>query len=169
MEDQKKIKDPEELLTVKEFAQITGVSTQTIYKQLSTRLQPYLVTVNNVRKLRKTALYEVFRLNDYKPDATKEPTQEPTLQLELSILKEQIKQAHDREKSLQNTIDNLSRLLEQQQQLTAQQQALCLADKQKILELEDKIKDLEELDPDDQEQQEPEKGLWSKLKDIFRV
>lgn len=157
MGNQKKRQDSEELLTVKEFAESVGVSTQTIYKQLSTRLQTYVVTVGNLKKIKKSAIYEVFKKNDCNQDITNEPT----LQSELQILKEQLEQAQEREKVLQSTIDNLTRLLEQQQQLTSQQQALCLADKQKIIELEDKMREMESVESEDH-------GVMTWFKRLFK-
>ena len=43
MDDTQKTQDPEELLTVKQFAEELNLTPQAIYKQLNTRLSPYLV------------------------------------------------------------------------------------------------------------------------------
>lgn len=176
----------EELLSVKELADQAGVSTQAVYKQLATKLQTYIVVVGNKKMLRKSALYEVFNVEVCNQNATKLPTELPTNATELTTKIEELKadlarseekinslqgfldQAEDREKGYRSTIDNLTKLLEQQQQLTAQQQALNLADKQKILELEDKIHEFEAPAVVDQDPKEDpvveSSGIWQKMK-----
>ena len=50
-----------DLLTIKEFAELAGVTRQTVYKQLNNRLNPYCQLVDNKKMLELRALEEVFR------------------------------------------------------------------------------------------------------------
>lgn len=47
-----------EYLTIKEFAALTGTTTQAVYKQLPTKLQPYCKTIGNKKVLSYEALKE---------------------------------------------------------------------------------------------------------------
>lgn len=49
-----------ELLTIAEFAELAGVSRQSIYKQMSTRLSKYCKLVDNKKMIEYRALAEVF-------------------------------------------------------------------------------------------------------------
>lgn len=62
--------DRKEYLTVKEFAEVAGVSTQSVYKRLATSLQPYVKEVANQRMLNIRALQDVYGIevgNSCKP------------------------------------------------------------------------------------------------------
>lgn len=48
-----------ELLTIKEFAEAAGVSSQAVYQRLTKTLQPYVVEVNGKKHLKREAL-ELF-------------------------------------------------------------------------------------------------------------
>ena len=59
-----------EYLTIKEFAEVAGVSTQSVYKRLATSLQPYVKEVANQRMLNIRALQNVYGIevgNSCKP------------------------------------------------------------------------------------------------------
>ena len=49
-----------DLLTIKEFAELAGVTRQTVYKQLNNRLNPYCQMVDNKKMLELRALEEVY-------------------------------------------------------------------------------------------------------------
>lgn len=53
-----------ELMTIKAFASASGRSQQTIYKQISTRLVPYLHEVDGQKYIERRALFEVFHVGD---------------------------------------------------------------------------------------------------------
>ena len=55
--------DDKELLTIKEFAELSGRTTQAVYKQLNTILSPFVKLVNNKKMLEKRALKEVFDID----------------------------------------------------------------------------------------------------------
>lgn len=62
--------DRKEYLTVKEFAEIANVSTQSVYKRLATSLQPYVKEVANQKVLNIQALQDVYGIevgNSCKP------------------------------------------------------------------------------------------------------
>lgn len=52
--------DQNEYLTIKKFAELAGVSTQSVYKRLATSLQPYVKEVANQRMLNILALQDVY-------------------------------------------------------------------------------------------------------------
>lgn len=52
-----------ELLTVKEFAQLSGRTKQAIYKQLNNKLSPFVQTINNQKMLETRALKEIFNID----------------------------------------------------------------------------------------------------------
>lgn len=52
----------QELLTIKAFAEASGRSQQTIYKQIETRLAPYLHKIEGKKYIERRALKEVFEL-----------------------------------------------------------------------------------------------------------
>lgn len=62
--------DQKEYLTIKEFADIADVSTQSVYKRLATSLQPYVKEVANQKVLNIQALWDVYGIevgNSCKP------------------------------------------------------------------------------------------------------
>lgn len=52
--------DQNEYLTIKKFAEVAGVSTQSVYKRLATSLQPYVKEVANQKVLNIQALQDVY-------------------------------------------------------------------------------------------------------------
>ena len=62
-------------LSVKEFSAAAGVSTQTIYKQLETRLAPHVKESGGRKYISKAALEEFYKVqqdaNELQPDTTK--------------------------------------------------------------------------------------------------
>lgn len=62
--------DQKEYLTVKEFAEQAKVSTQSVYKRMTTSLQPYIVEVDNQKMLQRQALADLYNIevgNSCKP------------------------------------------------------------------------------------------------------
>lgn len=60
-----------EYLSIKEFAGVAGVSTQSVYKRLSTSLQPYVKEVANQKVLNIQALRDIYGIevgNSCKPE-----------------------------------------------------------------------------------------------------
>jgi len=53
-----------EYLTIKEFSEVTGLSTQAIYKRLQTDLQPFCKLIDNKKMLNFNAL-KIFNIFDF--------------------------------------------------------------------------------------------------------
>jgi len=87
------------LLTVKQVAEIAGVSTQYIYKRLNDSLQPFVVQLDNKKLLKSTVITEFFE-NIPPPDINRDNDDF------ISYLKEEItlknKQLDDKDKIIQN-------------------------------------------------------------------
>lgn len=75
-----------ERLTIKEFAERAGVSTQAIYKAVrkeNGRLSPYVIQENNRYYINPTALTEVYKVGIIENNlTTNQPTQKPTAEVE---------------------------------------------------------------------------------------
>jgi len=159
-----------DLLTIKEFAELAGVTRQTVYKQLNNRLNPYCQLVDNKKMLELRALEEVYGVSvdnsvnrvvnlDDSDEVIFLRKQVEHLQLELEKERE-----HNREKDRQ-LLDALSKLADSQAALAAGQ----AAEKQK--ELADKIIEGKQLisgegkvDQQDQGREPVKKRSWfSKL------
>lgn len=61
-----------ELMTIKEFAEASGRSQQTIYKQIATRLSAYLHEIDGQKYIEGRALYEVFGIGKAQPNQPKQ-------------------------------------------------------------------------------------------------
>ena len=72
-----------EIMTIKAFAEASGRSQQTIYKQIETRLAPYLHIVEGQRYIERRALAEVFGIGGVKPVQPPKRDQNDGFQLEL--------------------------------------------------------------------------------------
>lgn len=130
------------LLTIKEFAELAGVSRQTVYKQLNNRLNPYCQLVDNQKMLEGRALAEVFGISVDQPcqPETVNPVNRfvnPGGNEEILFLRKQVEhlqlelekeREHNREKD-QQLLETLSKLADSQAALAAGQ----AAEKQKAL------------------------------------
>jgi predicted RNase H-like nuclease (RuvC/YqgF family) len=138
-----------EYLSIKDFAAKVGVSQQAIYKQLNNKLKPYLKVVENKKYLHISALDEYTKTEN---NSTVEQQLLNVLQADLKVLHEQIS-----EKDKQ--IENLQRLLDQEQHLNAMNH-------EKILLLESKLEEPpneteQPVEPDSEPEQQ--KGFWNRL------
>ena len=142
-----------EYLSIKDFAERVGVSQQAIYKQVERKLNNYVKMVENQKMIDIRALQEVYGVEVEQPIQPKiEPVEQPIQpnfdsilsqnQQMIDMLKEQL-EAKDKQ------IENLQKLLDQEQQLNAMNH-------EKILLLESKLE--EPTEP-----VEPQKGFWAKL------
>lgn len=135
---------PSDVLTIKDFAELAGVSVQSIYKKLSKAnnpIQRYLVVVDNVKYLRRAALDVLYSSNpaaavenDPLPPQTEEqPPQKSSTDRLLDILETQLadqrRQLEEKDRQIAEQNAQINQLLEQlaentklinqQQQLTA--------------------------------------------------
>ena len=122
-----------EYISIKEFAELAGVSQQAIYKQLNNKLKTYLKVVDSKKMLDKSAL-ELFKKQEN--SSTVEQQLINMLQTELNQKNEQIA--------------NLQKLLDQEQQLHAMA-------RQELLFLQEKTQEPEAIES---EPTEPEKKKW---------
>lgn len=137
-------------LSVKEFSAAAGVSTQTIYKQLETRLAPHVKESGGRKYISKAALEEFYKVQqdatELQPDATKLQPDATSLQSDASeIQPEPTDEVQPDQPSLQPTAPSQNgnqRELDLLQELvkTIQKE---LEEKNKQLEIKDKqIQDL---------------------------
>lgn len=133
-----------DLLTVKQFAEATGLTQQAIYKQLNKRLNNYVVIVDGQKMLKRSALKDFSNSTVEQQDNNSFNTLLEQNQQIIDMLKKELE-----EKNKQ--IAELQKIVDQQQKLTGIAQA-------KILELEEKSQDPE------QEQEQPKKWFqfWKK-------
>jgi DNA-binding transcriptional MerR regulator len=124
---------PNELLTIAEFAELAGVSRQSIYKQMSTRLSKYCKLIDNRKMIEYRALSEVFGVSVEQPSQPKndnsvnldvnpsEPFEEiiEMLRNELEVKNRQITTLQEQNIQLTETIAKMSDSLQAAQALHA--------------------------------------------------
>lgn len=118
-----------EYISIKEFAELAGVSQQSIYQRIKKKYNPiqvYLKDIDGHTFVRKTALKDLYSKEN------KEKVKEP-LERILDILEKQLaekdKQLQEKNKqieSLLKSLDDTQRLLDQQQQLKAMETKLLI-------------------------------------------
>ena len=92
-----------EYLSIKELADLAGVSTQSVYKLLKGKLAKYEITVNGKRKIRSAALREVYGKPD--PDEKTEEAQDVSTEKQLiAILQEQLRAKDKQIEELQSIV-----------------------------------------------------------------
>ncbi|MCM1265423.1 MAG: hypothetical protein NC200_04415 [Candidatus Gastranaerophilales bacterium] len=122
-----------EYISIKDFAELAGVSQQSIYQRIKkphNPIQVYLKEVEGKTLIRKTALKDLYT-KESKQEEAKEPI-ERILDILENQLAEKDKQIQEKDKqieSLLKSLDDTQRLLDQQQQLKAMETKL-LIDKQ---------------------------------------
>ena len=146
-----------EYITVKEFAEIAGVTIQSIYKRLSKEnnpLNPYFKEIDGKKLLHKAALKEVYDLDppeELEKDQPADPTEEAATPEKndhadrlITLLEKQLeeKDRQLQEKDLQinakdKQIESLLQRLEEANKLIDQQQQLAAIEKKEVLQLED--------------------------------
>lgn len=130
-------------ISIKEFAEKAGVSQQAIYKQLNNKLKKYVKVVENKKFLHISALDEYIKPQENSTDK----------QQLLNLLQDNLKVLQEELSEKNKQIENLTKLLDQEQQLNAMNQ-------QKILALETKLEEpTEPVEPDE----EPPKGFWTRF------
>lgn len=126
--------DQKEYLTIKEFADIAGVSKQAVYQRLTGALKPYVSVKDGVKYLNIRAL-ELYKGDDA-VKKLKKNNQEESNSVQVDLMVELLKRELD-EKNKQ--IDELYKLLEQSQvNLSQAQYRLQLIEDQRNEEPEEK-------------------------------
>ena len=161
-----------EYLTVQEFAKAAGVSKQAIYKQMNSRLAPYVQTIKGQRKIAAAALQEFY-------DTVEQPNQvettqnqlKTTVKVENSTDNQPETTQNQEQTSIEKRIDELEKLLQKQIEEDKQEkeflkdqirqkdktiesltenlkiaQQLAAADKKKLLEIEQRQQDKEPIE-----------------------
>lgn len=129
-----------DLLTIKEFAELAGVSVQSVYKRLNNSLNPYIQQVESQKMLKLQALKDIYNIEVEQPIKLKlNNPLNPNQSEEITFLRSQIEQLqselvkereHNREKDKQ-LFETLRKLADSQVALTAGQTA------EKFLQLKD--------------------------------
>lgn len=114
----------EEYISIKEFAELAGVSVQAVYKRLNNQLNPYIKLVENRKMLKKSALYEVYGIKveqPIQPNHSTNSTEYSTkvesvetvklLQKTVEILENELKIKNQQIETLQKENSELSRQL----------------------------------------------------------
>ena len=153
------------LMTVKEFADAAQVSRQNIYNQLDGRLAAYVVEVDNVKMLKKSALKrfypEEFEQLESQVDSKvvqpkkSEEKQEKNDKM-LALLEKNVEILSSQLETKDKQIEELNKRLAEITVLLDQQQKLTLIDKQQQQE--------EATEPQEQEEQpQQKKGFFGRL------
>ena len=118
-------KDGKEYLTVAEFAESAGISKQAVYFQLDSRLEPYLIQVENKKMIEKSALERFYSSQvdsscssqnssfsqvDSSQIQVKNPAEKTDLTKEMfDLLKQDLEKKDKQIEKLQNSVLELSR------------------------------------------------------------
>lgn len=121
-----------QLLTIKEFAEIVGITQQAVYKQLNNKLNNYVVSVEKKKMLKYQALFDVYGIDGLKTiNQVKQPVEQQFNQIEqpvenqiqqamqqtIDILKAQIAEKDKQIAELQKSLADAHKITDQQQQL----------------------------------------------------
>lgn len=175
----------QELITIREFATIAGVTEEAVYKRLRKQdnpLKEFVQVVGNRKMIDKSAL-DIFYKGQYNHTTTQpsskvvQPTpQEQTEDAEqqkkdkeaerktasqqvIDILKEQLEAQRKDIESKNFIIAELNERLAESQTMLDQQQKLSMADKKRILELEASAEEKQEM-----QEQKKRKGFFNFFK-----
>lgn len=154
-----------EYLSITDFAARAKVSKQSIYKrlnQLNNQLNNYVEMIDNQRMIDIRALQEIYGIEVEQPSQPKnnqveqpnQPDSQPQNDTEKLLIEMLQKELDEKNKQ----IENLQRLVDQEQQLN-------MANHKKILLLEEK---LQEQEPDEQSEpteQQTKKSWWNRIFD----
>lgn len=139
-------KEENRLLTVKEFAEIAGVSVQSVYKRLNNQLSTFVKLVENKKMLEYKALKDIYGI-DIKPklNEVEQPIQpfiQPSLMEKTINLLEKQNEQLSKELEIKNKqIEELNNRLAECQTLLNQQQQLNVISEKRCIEIS---KDVEE-------------------------
>lgn len=128
-----------EYLSIKEFANLAGISRQAVYKQLNNQLTPYLKVIDGKKMLDKSGLELFDKQDNCKPvdnDFANQLVNQLTTELteKGQQLKEKDKQISEKDKQIAEKDKQLAAL----QKLLDQEQHLHALTLQRVAELEDK-------------------------------
>lgn len=118
------------MLGVKEFAERAGVSQQAVYKQLNTRLKPYVELVEGRKLIAEQALFEIYGIEvkqtsnqennqPHNPSSTENNPLYDILREELTAKNRQIEQLQSQVAQLTSALENTTASLRAAQALHA--------------------------------------------------
>lgn len=131
----------ENLLSVKEFAQMAQISKQAVYCQLDKRLKEYVVKVDNVKMIKAEAFEKFYssqvdtsiQSSSSQVETEKEKSGEDNSSSEFDrVLEALTKQLEIKDKQIEDLnkrLEEMSSIVKQQQVLFDQQQKLMLVEK----------------------------------------
>ena len=143
-----------EYITISEFAKLAGVSSQSVYKRLSTQLSTYIQLVDNKKMLKISALKDIYGVEvDNLLNQDLNPL-ENTILSTIELLKVQLteKDQQLQEKDIQ--IRELNKRLSEAHQMASNSQDLHKADKVQQVILSD---------ISSESRKEKNKGIFNKL------
>lgn len=161
----------QDVMSIKEFAAASGRSQQTIYKQINTRLAPYVHEKDGQKWIERRALGEVFKIGEDQPiqhennsDSTKELNVEQRLygamQTTIDILQAQIQTLQEQIRVKDQQIESLNERLRDALEIQKANIVINAADKQ-LPPTQEEIQEAE-ADP------EKKPGVFSWLRNWLR-
>jgi len=157
-----------DLLTIKEVAEITGFSKQNIYQQLSTNLKDYLIQVDNKKMLKRIVITEYFKIDLNKNSQVEsiknsqvESSRSSKNNYIIDFFKEEIKlkneQLQEKDKIIYELTERITDLTERLAVLFENSQQI--QKNQQLLEVKNIIHD----DMESEEIKEKKKGFFKKI------
>lgn len=144
-----------ELLSIKDFSELAGISKQAVYSQLDSRLKPFLVQVDGKKMLKKEALEKFYSTKsqssfnqvEQENSTVSDEQKQTNLSAELiEILKEEIKKKDQQIERLQLQLDKERDALKQ-----AYSQIADMAQKAQYITAADKTEKIMQQQPDQEE------------------
>ena len=142
------MENPGELMAIKTFADAAGRSQQAIYKQIGTRLAPYVHEKGGQKFIERRALAEVFEIGNIKPDQPQKTAEQrnveqrlyANMQAMIDMLQDQLKvkdqQMEEKDRQLaakDKQIENLTETVRAQAESLQAAQALHAGTMQQML------------------------------------
>ena len=169
--------DEKQYLTVAEYAELEGITTQAVYKKLKTQLKPYVVVVSRRKCIDISALkaHEVEEqtikeqlLNQ--PNQPFQPSNQPTFQPSNQpnqpfqpIWEKQLEEKDKQIESLLRQIESLQAQNSNLTELLRNSQVLLAAEKKLLLEQADGAPEKEEVEEEAKEEVKESKGILNRL------
>lgn len=142
------MEDTKQYITVAEYAEMFGISTQAVYKRMKKQLQPFVVVIGKVKYI------DISALQDNPQPATEQPCNQPnqpTNQPLQPILEQELAEKNKQIESLLRQIDVLTQQNSNLTELLRNSQVLLAAEKKILIG-----------QPQSQEQPK-KKGIFSRL------
>ena len=163
----------QEVISIKEFAKRAGVSKQAIYSQLESRLQPYVVNLNNQKMIKIEALEKFYSSQvEQSSQSSFNQVEQPKPQEQekdsidkvLEVLARQLEEKDRQIEQLNKHLEGAYKVIEQQSILLDQQQKLNLIDKKEdIKEMAATANATPAAPMEEAEQEQPPKKKWFKF------